>query len=242
MTGNVKFINSDIFDLKLDKNSIDLIITSPPYWMIDPFRYGGNPEDQINFTTDKDKFIKNLVDATNKMYDFLSEEGSLLINIGMVQDVSFRYIVDVLDQTEFKLHQTLIWDISESFYKTEFFQNSIQLWFHLSKSNKPYINPFMVKKNTGTILRFDPSDKNYEYRSELDKIGYSGDAFPLELIEILVKMYSKPRDLVLDPFGGSGIAAIAAIKNKRFAIINDISEQQIEMAKKRVEMFEEKNV
>lgn len=237
----VKFIIGDANNIDIDKNSVDLIITSPPFWNIDPFRYGGDPKKQINFTKDKNKFIESLVNVTKNLYHLLSVNGSMLINIGLIEDVPFRYIVNVLDQTDFKLGNTLVWELSEYFESTEFIKNSVQPWFHLYKGNQPYLNPFFVKKNTGTLLKFPGNNKKMHDDSELDKIGFSNDAYPIELIEFLINMYSKPRDVILDPFGGSGVMAVAALKNKRFAIINDISEIQIEMAKKRVEMFEEKN-
>jgi DNA modification methylase len=240
---SVKFIIGDAKNIDIDKNSIDLIVTSPPYWGVDPFRYGGSPENQINFTRDKDKFISELIDVTKHLYDLLSNNASMLINIGLVQDIPFRYIVRVLDETDFKLGNTLIWDHSEFFINTEFIKNSLQPWFHLYKGESPYINPFFVKKNKGTLLKFPESNKRLHNDKELDKIGFSDDAFPIEMIEFLINMYSKPRSTILDPFGGSGVAAIAALKNKRFAIINDISEIQIEMAKERIRIFErEKNV
>jgi DNA modification methylase len=41
---------------------------------------------------------------------------------------------------------------------------------------------------------------------------------PVRLLEYLVRTYSNPGDLVLDPFGGSGGTAVAALKTGRRAI------------------------
>jgi DNA modification methylase len=37
-----------------------------------------------------------------------------------------------------------------------------------------------------------------------------------------IKNYSKPDDLVLDPFGGSGVAVVEALMNRRKAINIDL--------------------
>ena len=236
MKDDVAFLNSDIFELNI-KNKVDAVITSPPYWGIDPFRYGGAEEKQINFTQNKKEFINLLTEATKKIYELLSPEGVLLINIGLKEDLPFRYIVEVLDNTKFILNETLIWDISDPSSKLEKLYGSIQPWFVLSKKQKIYANPFYAKKNPGTVLRFPGENNKLHDDAQLDKIGYSGDAFPIELIDFLLNMFTKPRQTILDPFGGSGIVAVSSLKNNRKAIISDISPIQIEMAKKRVQIY-----
>lgn len=236
MNNDITLLSSDIFELNL-KNKVDAVITSPPYWGIDPFRYGGESEKQINFTQNKKEFISLLTEATKKIYQLLSPEGVLLINIGLKEDIPFRYIVEVLDNTNFILNETLIWDVSDSFSKSEKLYGSVQPWFVLSKKETPYVNPFYAKKNTGTVLRFPGENSKLHDDTQLDEIGYSGDAFPIELIDFMINMFTKPRQTILDPFGGSGVVAISALRNNRKAIINDISPTQIKMAEKRVQLY-----
>lgn len=61
--------------------------------------------------------------------------------------------------------------------------------------------------------------------------------FPVELVERFVLALTNAGDNVLDPFGGSGTTAIAAIKHNRNAILCEINEDYINIARKRVEMF-----
>jgi len=58
--------------------------------------------------------------------------------------------------------------------------------------------------------------------------------FPLELASRLVKMFSFHGDTVLDPFCGSGITMIAAIRNGRNSIGIDIDSEYCRMAARHI--------
>ncbi len=59
--------------------------------------------------------------------------------------------------------------------------------------------------------------------------------FPVELPKRLILLYTKPGDLVLDPFMGAGATAVAATKSGRHFVGYDVSEEYCELARKRVE-------
>lgn len=58
---------------------------------------------------------------------------------------------------------------------------------------------------------------------------------PLKLMEALIKKHSDPKDLVIDPFLGSGSTALASYKLKRRFIGGDKDRSYIEKARKRLE-------
>lgn len=64
--------------ISLPQNSIDLIVTSPPYWQ--KRDYG--VKDQLGQESDPDDYVKNLVGALNLWRDFLRPSGSVFLNIG----------------------------------------------------------------------------------------------------------------------------------------------------------------
>jgi tRNA G10 N-methylase Trm11 len=89
----------DASSLKLDSNSIDLIITHPPYFGIDVERYGGDAESQINFSKNEKKVLKlfkkvfleaervlrpggNLVLANNELYRLTHRVHILVVVVG----------------------------------------------------------------------------------------------------------------------------------------------------------------
>lgn len=62
---------------------------------------------------------------------------------------------------------------------------------------------------------------------------------PLELMEILVKTYTKPGDTVLDFVMGSGTTALACIKNNRNCIGIDNNNDYFNIANKRIEEYKQ---
>jgi len=58
--------------------------------------------------------------------------------------------------------------------------------------------------------------------------------FPLELAERIVRLYSNPGDVVLDPFTGSGTTSIAALKNERAYLGFEKEEKYVELARKNI--------
>ena len=59
--------------------------------------------------------------------------------------------------------------------------------------------------------------------------------FPVELPRRLILLYTKPDDLVLDPFMGAGATAVAAVQTKRHFVGYDLSEEYCALARRRVE-------
>lgn len=58
--------------------------------------------------------------------------------------------------------------------------------------------------------------------------------FPTELPRRLIKLYTKPGHLVLDPFMGAGATAVAAVQEERHYVGYDISPEYCEMARERI--------
>lgn len=58
--------------------------------------------------------------------------------------------------------------------------------------------------------------------------------FPVELPRRLIQLYTKPGDVVLDPFMGSGSTAVAALELCRAYVGYDVSEAYCQMARERI--------
>jgi DNA modification methylase len=71
-------IEDDQTQISLPQNSIDLIVTSPPYWQ--KRDYG--VKDQLGQESDPDDYVENLVGALNQWREFLRPTGSVFLNIG----------------------------------------------------------------------------------------------------------------------------------------------------------------
>jgi site-specific DNA-methyltransferase (adenine-specific) len=68
------------------------------------------------------------------------------------------------------------------------------------------------------------------------KVGHPAP-FPVELPYRLIQLYTFEEDIILDPFIGSGQAAIAAIKTKRHYVGYDTDKTFVELAERRIKEF-----
>jgi len=64
--------------VSFEPNSIDLIITSPPYWQKRDYRI----DDQLGQEETVEEYISNLIDALDHWKQFLRSTGSIFLNIG----------------------------------------------------------------------------------------------------------------------------------------------------------------
>ena len=58
--------------------------------------------------------------------------------------------------------------------------------------------------------------------------------FPAALPEFFIRLLSKPNNLILDPFGGSGTTAVAAIRLNRHCVLIDNKHEYCLLAKERL--------
>ena len=65
------------------------------------------------------------------------------------------------------------------------------------------------------------------------KIGHPAP-FPVELPYRLIKLYTYAKEVVLDPFMGSGTTAIAALRTDRFFVGYEINSQYVKLAQSRI--------
>ncbi|MEM3013070.1 MAG: site-specific DNA-methyltransferase, partial [Candidatus Bathyarchaeia archaeon] len=95
------------------------------------------------------------------------------------------------------------------------------------------------KKNTITREEFLEWSKSvWSFPAEsASKIGHPAP-FPIELPLRLIKLYTFEKDVVLDPFMGSGTTAIAALQTNRHYIGYEIIKEYVGIAEKRIKEFQ----
>jgi len=189
-------------------NTIDLVITSPPY-------------------KDVDGYSKDLMYGTfSKTYDAQKDNTLLFLNFGHLADFKTRPFDVVKILTEdigYKLNDTIIW-IKNHYTPIQGsvrLNNLFEYVFMFHKGKMPKIDrlsigvPYVCKGNVG---RFAESDLkcggnlwhvNYEtIVSKKQKLH--NDRFPVELPERCIKLSGiKEGSVVLDPFSGSGTTGVA---------------------------------
>ena len=236
---------------KLDDNSIDLTVTSPPY---DDLRnYKG-------YTFDFENLAKELYRVTKVGGVVVWVVGDATKN-GSESGTSFKQAL-YFTEIGFNLHDTMIWNkggfTAVGALSTRY-APVFEYMFILTKGKIKTFNPIKDritinggKKVSGTIRQKDGSTKpmskvmtinKYSQRYNIWNINpqrqrgkYTHPAvFPEQLAEDHILSWSNVGDIVLDPFMGSGTTAKMAKLNNRNFIGFEISQEYCDIANKRIE-------
>jgi DNA modification methylase len=245
----------------IEDESLDLVVTSPPYFNLKDYENGTGGEDQLGDIEDYEKFNRQTDQVWKECYDKLRPSGRLCVVVG-----------DVLrSRSEHGRHRVVPLHATIQEHATDIgFDNLAPIiWYKIGNASleaggnarflgKPYEPGAVIKNDIEYILLFR---KPGEYRSpsiaerilstiEADKHqimfrqlwdDIQGEPqtdhpapYPAELAERLIRMFSFVGDTVLDPFAGTGSTAVAASKCGRNSISVELEEQYVDIAQRRI--------
>ena len=246
----------------IPSNSIDMVITSPPYDNLREYHDGFKWNFKI-FSEIAKELVRVLKDGrvivwiTSDATISCSETGS-----------SFKQIL-FFKELGLKLHDTMIFrkknPIPQVYRKR--YTNEFEYMFILSKGCVKIHNPIMIKtKHAGLELksttyknfslkeqkRKKPANKVKEYKirgnvweyvvgvnKEDKEAKFHPAPFPLQLAIDHILSWSNQEDIILDPFCGSGTSCVAAKILGRKYIGIDISEEYLINAENRIRRSDE---
>lgn len=122
-------------------NSIDCIITSPPYWGHRQYSGGG-----IGLETTYIEYINNLADVTKELFRILKPSGSFWLNIGdtyrnkKLIGVPWRVAIKLMDDQKWVLRNSVIWNKHKGGLDSskDKLRNIHENIFHFVKDEKKY--------------------------------------------------------------------------------------------------------
>ena len=80
---SIRIIRSNALALPLADESVDLVVTSPPYFGLRSYQDGGEHyEGQIGSEATPAEFLDALIAATREMVRVLKPSGSIFVNLG----------------------------------------------------------------------------------------------------------------------------------------------------------------
>ena len=240
---------------KIEDKSVQLIITSPPYWQLKD--YGSN--NQIGFNNSYEEYINNLNLVWMECERILSEGCRLCINIGdqFARSVYYgRYkvvpirteIIRFCEALKMDYMGAIIWQkattmntsgggaIMGSFpyprngiLKIDY--EFILIFKKLGNPPKPTLeqkeNSIMTKEEWN---QYFSSHWNFSGVKQSEHIAM----FPEELPKRLIKMFSFFGETILDPFLGSGTTSLAAKNLGRNSIGYEINKEFEPIIRKKV--------
>jgi site-specific DNA-methyltransferase (adenine-specific) len=241
-TEKIKIYNADILKINtIDENSIDLIVTSPPYNV--DIKYNSH-----NDCMSYDDYLEFTYEWLKKCFNFLKDDGRMCLNIpldknkGGQQSVCADVTV-IAKKIGYKYHSTIIWNEQNISRRTA--------WGSWLSATAPYvIAPVEVilvlykkewKKKSGSNISDITKKEFIEWTNGVwtfcgeskKRIGHPAP-FPVELPRRCIKLFSFINDTILDPFMGSGSTLIACLQTSRFGIGIDIDKKYCELAKNRL--------
>ena len=205
---------------QLPDESIDLIITDPPYNTGMTNKERKNDKWLNSFFNDKFTDIEylNLIEGMFKeSFRVLKNNSACYIFINWKQEPFLRKI----GSKYFKFKQLLIWDklIHGLNYQNYAYRYECLLFFV-----KGDFRPKRIYNKTD-ILRYSRVNQNNEIDHETVK--------PVRLIQNIIKDNSDKGQIVLDMFMGSGTTAVACLMAQRNFIGFEISKKYCDIAEKR---------
>jgi DNA modification methylase len=242
-----KIYNMDCIDglKQLDNESVDVIVTSPPYWKGFEYEaYFNSYKQYLDWCLEWMRECKRVLKPNGTFYLNVSNDSETTIRAFELMEIATKELM-------FKLHDTIIWYrynqqpantnrqlTNQCEYVFMFRHTSANIDLH--KEDAYNKNPHMFEtKNLGNVwkLPFNSGKKcisGFGRKETKSKFGHSG--FPLELPETCILLSSSEGDTVLDMFMGSGTTAVACVKNNRNYIGFELSKEYCEMANDRVKM------
>ncbi len=260
-------INGDCRNMSLlADNSVELIITSPPYWQLKDY----GTDNQIGFHDSYENYINQLNLVWSECFRVLKDGCRLCINIGdqfarsvyygrykvipirteiirFCENIGMDYMGSIIWQKKTTMNTTGGAAVMGSFpyprngiLKIDY--EFILIFKKLGKS----VSPSHELKEQSKLTK---EEWNTYFSSHWTFPGAKQDkhiaVFPEELPTRIIRMFSFVGETVLDPFMGSGTTALAAKKTKRNSIGYEINPNYksiyIEKVQGEMTIFEENN-
>lgn len=264
--------------VRFPRESIDLIITSPPYADRRKNSYGG---------VHPDKYVNWFIPISEQLYRMLKPKGSFILNIkeNVKNGERQTYVIELIMALK---EQGWLWTEEYCWYKknshpgkwSNRFRDSWERCLHFTKNNKfkmyqdavkvpigswakkrfrSMTEKDFVRNVSGTNSNFGRNVSNWlnkrkvyphnvldfekeHYIEPTNMLHFAtacsnrnhSAAFPIELPSWFIKLFTRKRNIVLDPFMGIGTTGMAAVLLERNYIGIEISGDYIKEARKNI--------
>ena len=257
-------IEGDSLDVlkKMDDESIDIVVTSPPY-------NAAHDYDNYNDNKDKKEYLSNMKSIFSQIHRVLKKDGRICLNVPFAiknretKKVTFlaHTFAGLLNSLGFQDFEWITWHKGKN---KNHFQGNNTAWGSWKSPSCPSFRPMgeavmvffkderrMVRdksdiditgdefKNwTKNLWYFDEDEDNiYEPLLMIPNTASKKEhpaPYPVELVERLLKLYSYQNSIVLDPFNGIGTTTYAANSLNRKFIGIELSKKYCDIAHDRL--------
>ena len=218
---NVKLYNDDCLNVlkDVDDNSIDLVVTDPPYEVITGGRNGGVKGKPSGILTENKQLMKSIPKADlwlSECFRVMKDGTHIYI---MTNTLNLTNYLNIINDVGFKLHNLLVWNKNNTTPNRWYMKNCEYVIFARKGFAKPINNP-----SSQTVHNFDNIIRNKQHPTEK----------PVDLMKLYVGNSSQVGDTVLDPFMGVGSTGVACKELDRNFIGIELDNQYFDIATKRI--------
>jgi site-specific DNA-methyltransferase (adenine-specific) len=247
----------------IEDGSVDLVVTSPPYWTLKQYR--GGTRGQMGDIADYEEFLDELDKVWRECARVLVGGGRICCIVGDVcvprKRTGRHYVMPLHADIQVRTRSLGLECLTPILWHkiangaTEVQGNGAGFY------GKPYQPGAIVKNDIeyivfmrkgGEYRSVDPLKKALSMLTKQEMQGWLRSfwvdirgastkdghpaPYPVELAERLIRLFSFAGDIVLDPFAGTGSTAVAAMNAGRNSISNEIDSRYLELSRRRVSM------
>ena len=218
---NVKLYNDDCLNVlkDIEDNTIDLVVTDPPYEVITGGRNGGVKGKPSGILTENKQLMKSIPKADlwlSECFRVMKDGTHIYI---MTNTLNLTNYLNIINSVGFKLHNLLVWNKNNTTPNRWYMKNCEYVIFARKGFAKSINNP-----SSQTVHNFDNIIGNKKHPTEK----------PVDLMKLYVENSSQVGDTVLDPFMGSGSTGVACKELGRNFIGVELDKQYFDIATKRI--------
>lgn len=231
---------------KVAPESVDLIVTSPPYNV--GVSYEGGAGDRLSYAEYLDFSRKWLA----KTYGWVKDTGRLCLNLAPDASMAegnkpiYADVLQVAQAVGWVYRTFIVWD------KRSWSINNTA-WGSWLSASAPNITPAIEliavmykgawrkqERGLSDIQKFEFMEWTkgfWAIRTEPRPYNFHPAAYPLEIPRRCIKLFSFVGDRIADPFMGSGTTIAAAVQLERVGVGVEISQRYFDLAGQRIEAF-----
>lgn len=241
---------------ELESNSIDLVVTSPPYFSAKDYG-SGKEKGEIGIGSSYQEYLYDMRKVFEECYRVIKDSRYMCINIsnilidGVTIPIPYDYFNILRSIENLYYDECILWTKPEGMlsqnraggflqypYPRRIHFNRLYEFIFVFRKGKSdlTVTPDDVEKYKNSIL-----SKHKEYLNDVwyfpcasaSREGHPAP-FPEELPMRCIELYSFVGETVLDPFNGSGTTGLAAKHLGRNYVGYEISKDFIELAKSKI--------
>lgn len=216
----------------LPTQSIDLVVTSPPYNQNLSTQAGDRLLYEDNLSNEE--YVEFIEKIFKQIYRILKDNGSFFYNYksdtkNNQVNSAFFHLVKVIGK--FNIAGEIIWKYAGNFDSNRTrFPIDYEIIFHLVKRAEFKFSDCGEKLSSIWRINHVMAGTQERRACEIHPCPY-----PIKLIKKIIRHTTDEKDIVCDPFLGSGTTAVACKQLNRNFIGFEISKEYCEIAKRRLE-------